>query len=197
MAGARDVGARSLSEPLWADKGRACDTMPRMANARDRVLAEVDALADETAALTAEMVRVPTVNPPGTAYEDCARLIGDRLRRFGYEVEYLAAEGRPEHKPVHPRVNVMGVRAGEGRGPVVHLNGHFDVVPAGEGWTVDPFGGLIRDGRVYGRGTGDMKAGLASAVYAAEAVRRAGVRLPGTIEVSGTVTLSRHQSSVP
>jgi succinyl-diaminopimelate desuccinylase len=161
--------------------------MPSMTSVRDRVLAEVDALAGETAAFTAEMVRIPTVNPPGDFYEDCARLIGERLGRFGYEVEYIAAEGRPEHTPAHPRVNVMGVRKGEGGGPVVHLNGHFDVVPAGDGWTVDPFAGLIRDGRVYGRGTGDMKAGLASAMYAAEAVRRAGVRLPGTVEVSGTV----------
>jgi succinyl-diaminopimelate desuccinylase len=158
-----------------------------MTGLRDRVLAEVDALADETAAFTAELVRIPTVNPPGDVYEDCARLIGDRLRGFGYEVEYLAAEGRPEHTAAHPRLNVMGVRKGEGSGPVVHLNGHFDVVPAGDGWTVDPFAGVIKEGRIYGRGTGDMKAGLASAVYAAEAVRRAGVRLPGTVEVSGTV----------
>ncbi len=151
------------------------------------MLAEVDALAEETAAFAAEMVRIPTVNPPGELYEDGARLIGDRLGRLGYEVEYLAAEGRPEHTTAHPRLNVMGVRKGEGGGPVVHLNGHFDVVPAGAGWTVDPFAGVIKDGRLYGRGTGDMKAGLASAIYAAEAVRRAGVRLPGTIEVSGTV----------
>ena len=81
----------------------------------------------------------------------------------------------------------MGVRAGEGRGPVVHLNGHFDVVPAGQGWTEDPFGGAIKGSRLYGRGTGDMKAGLASAMYATEAIRRAGVRLPGAVEVSGTV----------
>src|SRR5947207_8464488 len=158
-----------------------------MASLRDRVLAQVDELAEETAAFTAEMVRIPTVNPPGEVYEDCARLIGDRLARFGYEVEYLAAEGRPEHTARHPRLNVMGVRKGGGGGPVVHLNGHFDVVPAGEGWTVDPFAGLIKDGRLYGRGTGDMKAGLASAIYAAEALRRAGVGLPGTVEVSGTV----------
>ena len=51
----------------------------------------------------------------------------------------------------------------------VHLNGHFDVVPAGDGWTVDPFGGVVRDGRLYGRGACDMKAGIAAAVYAAEA----------------------------
>jgi succinyl-diaminopimelate desuccinylase len=154
---------------------------------RDRVLAEVDALEDEAAEFTAEMVRIPTVNPPGDVYEDGARHIGDRLRRLGFEVEYIAAEGRPEHTAAHPRVNVVGTRAGSGGGPLVHLNGHFDVVPAGKGWTVDPFGGEIKDGRIYGRGTGDMKAGIASAVYATEALRRAGVTLPGTIEISGTV----------
>ena len=69
--------------------------MPPMASVRDRVLAEVDALADETAAFTTEMVRIPTVNPPGDVYEDCARVIGDRLRAFGFEVQYIAAEGRP------------------------------------------------------------------------------------------------------
>ena len=87
-----------------------------MTSARDRVLAEVDALAEEAAAFTSEMVRIPTVNPPGDLYEDCARLIGGRLREFGFEVQYIAAEGRPEHTAAHPRVNVMGVRAGEGGG---------------------------------------------------------------------------------
>ena len=147
----------------------------------------MDALAEETAAFTSEMVRIPTVNPPGDVYEDCARLIGGRLRDFGFEIQYIAAEGRPEHTAAHPRVNVMGVRTGEGRGPVVHLNGHFDVVPAGGGWTVDPFGATVRDGRIYGRGVCDMKAGIAAAVFAAEAIERAGVTLPGTIEISGTV----------
>ena len=71
--------------------------------------------------------------------------------------------------------------------PNVHLNGHFDVVPAGAGWTVDPFGGVVRDGRIYGRGACDMKAGIAAAVYAAEAIRRAGVALDGSVEISGTV----------
>jgi len=83
-------------------------------------------------------------------------------------------------------VNVIGARRG-GPGPVVHLNGHIDVVPAGDGWTVEPFGGIVRDGRIYGRGVCDMKAGIAAAVFAAEAIERAGVRLPGTIEISGTV----------
>jgi len=158
-----------------------------MPGPRERVLAAVDELAAEVVAFTQELIRVPTVNPPGEAYEECARLIGERLRQGGFEVEYLAAEGRPEHTADHPRLNVVGARQGAGWGPVVHLNGHTDVVPAGEGWTVDPFGGEVRDGRIFGRGSCDMKGGLAAAVYAAEALRRAGVELRGTLEISGTV----------
>ncbi len=158
-----------------------------MNDVRERVLREADALRDEAVAFTSELIRIPTVNPPGDAYEECARVIGRRLERGGFEVEYHAAEGRPEHTREHPRLNVVGVRKGQGRGPVVHLNGHFDVVPAGAGWSVDPFAGLVRDGRIYGRGSCDMKAGLAAALCAAEALRRAGVSLAGTLEISGTV----------
>ena len=158
--------------------GAAADT--------DRILAEVDRAADEIVAFTRELVRIPTVNPPGDGYEACAHAIGDELSRRRFDVEYIVADGRPEHTKTHPRVNVVGTRRG-GPGPIVHLNGHFDVVPAGSGWTVDPFGGVVRDGRIYGRGVCDMKAGIAAALFAAEAIDRAGVRLPGSIEISGTV----------
>jgi succinyl-diaminopimelate desuccinylase len=161
--------------------------MPTAPHAVDRVLGAVEAAADEIVAFTSELIRVPTINPPGEGYEDCARLIGDRLQQCGFDVEYFAAEGRPEHTLAHPRINVVGLRRGRALRPAVHLNGHFDVVPAGAGWTVDPFGGIVRDGRVYGRGACDMKAGIAAAVYAAEAIRRAGVDLAGSVEVSGTV----------
>jgi len=152
----------------------------------ERVAAEVDRATDEIVAYTADLVRIPTVNPPGAEYEACARFIGNDLERRGFGVEYIAAEGLREHTARYPRVNVVGSRRG-GPGPVVHLNGHFDVVPAGAGWSVDPFGGVVRDGRIYGRGVCDMKAGIAAALFAAEAIERAGVRLPGTIEISGTV----------
>ena len=153
----------------------------------DRILAAADALADEAVAFTSEMIRIPTVNPPGDFYEDCARLIGDRLGSLGFDVEYHAAEGRPEHTRTHPRINVIGTRRGHAARPLVHLNGHLDVVPAGAGWTVKPFGGDVRDGKIWGRGSCDMKAGLAAAIFAAEAIRRAGIELNGTIEISGTV----------
>jgi succinyl-diaminopimelate desuccinylase len=153
----------------------------------DRILTEIDRAVDEIVQFTVDLVRIPTVNPPGDEYEACAHFLGDELKRRAWDVEYIVAEGRPEHTRQHPRVNVVGSRRGTGGGPVVHLNGHIDVVPAGGGWTVDPFEGVVRDGKIFGRGVCDMKAGLAAALFAAEAMERAGVRLPGTIELSGTV----------
>jgi succinyl-diaminopimelate desuccinylase len=153
----------------------------------ERVLQAIDESVDEIVDFTSALIRIPTVNPPGDAYPECAQLIGARLKSFGFVVDYINAEGRPEHTRGNPRINVVGLRRGQSERPLVHLNGHFDVVPAGAGWTVDPFGGLVRDGRVYGRGSCDMKAGIAAAVYAAEAIRRAGIPLAGSVEISGTV----------
>ena len=158
--------------------------MPTIA---DRVLAVVDGLTDEAVAFTSDLIRIPTVNPPGDLYHECARFIGAVLQRCGFEIEYHTAEGRAEHTAAHPRVNVVGTRRGRSAHPFVHLNGHFDVVPAGSGWTKDPFGGEVSDGRIWGRGSCDMKAGIAAAVFAAEALRRAGIELNGTVEISGTV----------
>ena len=153
----------------------------------DRVLTTIDALAGEATAFTRDLIRIPTVNPPGEFYEQGARFIGDALAGFGFDVEYHPAKGRPEHTARHPRLNVIGTRRGRSMHPLVHLNGHFDVVPAGAGWTTDPFGGDVRDGRIWGRGACDMKGGIAAAVFAVEAIRRAGVELQGSVEISGTV----------
>jgi succinyl-diaminopimelate desuccinylase len=152
----------------------------------DRVTAEVDRAREELVQLAVDLVRIPTVNPPGEAYDACAHFLGDDLARRGFAIEYIAADGSPDHTARFPRLNVVASRRG-GAGPVVHLNGHIDVVPAGDGWSVDPFAGVVRDGRIFGRGACDMKAGIAAAVFAAEAIARAGVELPGTIEISGTV----------
>jgi succinyl-diaminopimelate desuccinylase len=161
--------------------------MPTTAQRADRVFDAIEAATDEMVDFTAALIRVPTVNPPGDAYEECAHVIGERLHACDFEVEYLAAEGNAQHTATHPRINVIGLRRGRSLRPLVHLNGHFDVVPPGAGWTVDPFGGEVRDGRIYGRGTSDMKAGITAAIYAAEAIRRAGIALHGSVEISGTV----------
>jgi succinyl-diaminopimelate desuccinylase len=154
----------------------------------EAVLREVEKARDEVVDFTAELVRVPSVNPPGNFYREAAETLGRRLTRCGFEVEYVTADGRPEHTAAHPRVNVVGGLRGHGAPhPLVHLNGHLDVVPAGDGWTLDPFAGIVRDGRIYGRGTADMKAGIAAALYAVECIRRAGIELRGSVELSGTV----------
>ena len=154
---------------------------------RDRVLRAVEACTDEAVAFTADLLKIPTINPPGEYYIDCAKFIGETLAAFDFAVEYHDGEGRPEHTAAHPRLNVIGRREGRAPRPLVHVNGHFDVVPVGAGWTVDPFGGLVRDGKIYGRGACDMKAGITAGIFAAEAIRRAGVRLAGSLEISGTV----------
>lgn len=153
----------------------------------DRLLAEIAARRDEIVALCRELVRIPTVNPPGEAYAPCAELLGRRLARRGFEVLYLRAEGERGDSDRHPRLNVVARREGGRPGPTVHFNGHIDVVPAGEGWTVDPWAGVVRDGRVYGRGTCDMKGGIAAAVVAVEAILDLVPDFPGALEISGTV----------
>ena len=153
----------------------------------DQVLKEVEAARDEIVGFTADLIRIPTVNPPGDAYRECAALIGRRLGEAGFDVQFVEADGLSEHTAAHPRVNVVGRGVGAGSAKRIHLNGHFDVVPPGDGWSVDPFGGVVRDGRIYGRGASDMKSGIAAAVFAVEAVRRAGIDLGGAVDISGTV----------
>jgi succinyl-diaminopimelate desuccinylase len=147
----------------------------------------IDARREELVELTRALVRFPTVNPPGEAYRPCAEFIGERLKGRGFALEYVRAEGTPGDSERYPRVNLIARREGTGPGPCVHFNGHIDVVQTGAGWTVDPFAGVVRDGKVFGRGTCDMKGGIAAAIVAVEALIDGSETLPGAIEISGTV----------
>lgn len=157
------------------------------AHITDTLLARVDDKRDSLVDLTQTLVRVPTINPPGEAYEACCRVIGNRLAERGFDVDYLRAAGAPADSDAYPRTNVIARRSGATPGPCVHFNGHIDVVAVGEGWSVDPFAAELREGRIYGRGTCDMKGGIAAAIIAVEALIEVGVDLPGALEVSGTV----------
>lgn len=151
------------------------------------MLDRIDDRVEDLVALTCDLIRFPTINPPGDVYQPCAEFIGNRLLKRGFEVEYVRAEGAPGDSDAYPRINVIARREGSGPGPCVHFNGHIDVVEVGSGWTVPPFEGLVKDGRVYGRGACDMKGGLASAIIAVEALIETYPDYPGAIEISGTV----------
>ena len=158
-----------------------------MSKTVDALLQRIEAKREEVTALTQALVRIPTVNPPGQAYEACARLVGERLAARGFTVEYVRAHGAPGDSDRHPRLNVVARWRGQSDGECVHFNSHIDVVEAGPGWTFDPFAADIANGRVYGRGTCDMKGGLASSIIACEALIESGLPIPGALEISGTV----------
>lgn len=136
---------------------------------------------DELVALTQELVRAPGQNPPGEEAATVAVLESACRERDFTVTTTTVVDGRD---------NVRARTPSQG-GPGLLLLGHTDVVPLGDGWTVDPVGGLLRDGRIYGRGTTDMKGGLAASVIAMSAVQRAaataGIELTGPIELSATV----------
>ncbi|KZT67140.1 acetylornithine deacetylase [Daedalea quercina L-15889] len=142
------------------------------------------------------LIQIDTTNPPGSNYPECAKLIGDTLCELGYAVQYVEVPSdqlgalAPMGQGL-PRVNVIGRHSGTqaGTGKTLHVNGHFDVVPIGvsENWKYPPFGGEVHNGRMYGRGTADMKGGIAAQIFAVEALRKAGLKLRGNIEQSAVV----------
>ncbi len=141
---------------------------------------------DNLIRLCQDLIRFPTVNPPGNDYQACVEYIGNRLKSRGFTVEYIRAYGAPGDSADYPRYNVIA-RYETGRvGPCVHFNSHIDVVETGDGWTKDPFAAELIDGKIYGRGACDMKGGLAASIIAVEALIASDIELKGTIEISGT-----------
>ena len=113
---------------------------------KQAILHSAEALLDEAAMFLQGLLRIPTINPPGDAYPECAAYIGEHLRILGYAVEYIAltpaevAELAPYGAGL-PRTNVFGRLDGPQGTPVLHFNGHMDVVPVSLGWSTHPFGG--------------------------------------------------------
>ena len=151
-----------------------------------RLCDEIEARRDDLIQLTGDLIRIPTLNPPGENYREICDFLADRLRRSGFEIEMVRAYGTPGDSEKYPRWNVIARREGKRSGECVHFNSHIDVVDVGKGWTVDPFGGACIDGKVYGRGACDMKGGLAASIVAAEAFIAVCPDFEGAIEISGT-----------
>lgn len=145
-------------------------------------------LEEPTIGFLQEIVRVPTENPKladveAGAEADCQDLIEHRLRRLGLEIDrWDVYPGRPD------LVGTWRGAGGDGARSLV-LNGHIDVVPAGDpaAWTHPPYAAEIADGKVWGRGAVDMKGGVAAMIAAVEAIQRLGLRLRGDILVESVV----------
>jgi len=150
------------------------------------LLDTIAARRDELVALTQDLIRIPTLNPPGLHYYDICAFLDARLSAKGFKTEMIRAHGAPADSDRHPRWNIVARRDGATPGDCVHFNSHHDVVETGHGWTVDPFGGEVKDGRVFGRGACDMKGGLAASIIAAEAFIDTYPDFPGAIEISAT-----------
>ncbi|WP_371401335.1 M20 family metallopeptidase [Kribbella sp. NBC_00662] len=141
--------------------------------AEQKVLDRID--EDLLVRVTQDLVRAHGQNPPG---EEAATavVLAAAARDLGLDVRT---------SPVEPGRDNVSITLAGGNDPGLLLLGHTDVVPVGDGWTVDPYGGLLRDGRIYGRGASDMKGGLAAALIALAALRD--TPLTGPVELTAVV----------
>ena len=122
--------------------------------------------------ITQQLLQATGQNPPG---EEAATVAALSAAGIELDLEVIATR-------VEPGRDNLSITLAGGNGPGLLLLGHTDVVPVGDGWTKDPFGGEVIDGRIYGRGASDMKGGLASALVALAALR--GVELTGPVELA-------------
>ena len=152
----------------------------------NQILGEIDSRRDDLISLTQELIRIPTLNPPGENYREICEFLSTRLQNSGFGIELVRAKGTPGDSDKYPRWNVVARREGAHRGDCVHFNSHIDVVEVGSGWTQNPFGGDLVDDKIYGRGACDMKGGLAASIIAAEAFIDTNPDFHGAIEISGT-----------
>ncbi len=174
-----------------------------MSTKKEQVYAWIDEHEEEITSLLQDLVRIPTVTPYFDEEEkymkegEAQNYLKAYLESMGMETELTypdAAElkqyeGKAGYYADHTfenRPNLYGRLKGKGGGRSLLLSGHIDVVQRGSKWTKDPFAATMEDGRIYGRGTVDMKGGIAAMVGALRAIKESGVELLGDAMV-GTV----------
>ncbi len=147
------------------------------------------------------LIGFKTITPPGEDkvetddYQNLQGYVGGILDELGFQIETWEVEAekldRFPGSGVKPDRDLRGMpilagkREGTGDGKSLILNGHYDVVPPGilENWNHDPFGGVIEDNKIYGRGACDMKGGIASILQALKFLKRSGIELKGDVTV--------------
>src|SRR6478736_6972547 len=176
-----------------------------MTDSRQKVLQQIDANKNKSLQVLQKMVSIPSVTGDEGAIQ---KFLADYLTKMGLEVDmwetdWEALKKHPGYIPVdrgyEGRPNIVATWKGTGGGKSLLFNGHTDVIPVGngEGWSDNPWSATIKDGKLYGRGSCDMKSGVASHIMAIENMMAAGLKPKGDVyldivideEVSGHGTL--------
>jgi len=165
------------------------------------VLDRIEDREDDIVALLQRLIRFQTVTPSNEGvgdsdeYRELQQFVQQTLQEMDFDTEMWEVDAAElERFPgggVNPNRDlsgmpvVVGQRKGAGGGRSLILNGHYDVVPPGmvENWHHDPFGGEVVEGRVYGRGTCDMKGGIAAMLWAVRCLQEAGIELAGDLTI--------------
>ena len=160
------------------------------------IVATVERLESETIERLQELIRIPSVTG---AEHDVQQAVARQMNGLALEIDMWEPDARElapyaehvgEFASLAGRPNVVGTRRGAGGGRSMILNAHIDTVEAGdpEQWSVDPFLAELKDGRVYGRGACDMKAGLVAELMALRALDEMGVSLMGDVIVESVIS---------
>jgi len=172
---------------------------------RGKLLNKIDENREQSIGFLQKMIAIPSVTGDEAKIQ---KFLADYLAGLGlkidvWETSWEELKKHPAYRPVargyEGRPNIVATLKGSGGGRSLLLNGHTDVIPVGggEGWSDDPWSAKIKNGRIYGRGSADMKSGVASHIMAMECLLAAGVKTKGDVyinvvvdeEVSGHGTL--------
>jgi acetylornithine deacetylase len=174
-------------------------------NSRQKLLEKIDQSRDKAVSFLRDMVVIPSVTGDEAEIQ---KFLSKYMTKIGlqvdmWETDWEKLKKHPGYRPVdrgyEGRPNIVATWKGTGGGRSLLLNGHTDVIPVGggEGWSDNPWSATIKNGRMYGRGTADMKSGVASHIMAVECLMAAGLKPKGDVyinvvideEVSGHGTL--------
>ncbi len=142
----------------------------------------IDAHFDEEVRFLQQLVQVPTDTPPGNNTPHALRT-AELLKGFGFEAEQHAVPVQQVQAAGLQSISNLVVRRHYGPGRIIGLNAHGDVVPPGEGWTHDPYGGEVVDGKLYGRASAVSKCDFASFTFATRAIESLQAPLKGGVEL--------------
>src|ERR1700758_2489849 len=159
------------------------------------LLQKIDGSRDKAISFLRQMIAIPSVTGDEAKIQ---KFLADYMGKIGldvdmWETDWEALKKHPGYRPVERgyegRPTIVATLKGPGGGRSLLLNGHTDVIPVGggEGWSDDPWSATIKNGRIYGRGSADMKSGVASHIMAVECLLAAGLKTKGDVYINVVV----------